>query len=143
MRLVEQLVILARRGVLLPGRPDRVVQQVLALRQWGYGLGGEVRQAAARSPQRVAVIDEERGEVTFAQLLEGSERAAAVLRSLVGAGDHVRIGVLCRNHLGLVEVLIGASAAGIDVVLLNTGLSASQVHAVARDQGAGPARPRP
>jgi acyl-CoA synthetase (AMP-forming)/AMP-acid ligase II len=135
MRLVQQLAVLALRGVLSPGRPDRVLRQVLSLRQWGYGLGGEVRQAAARSPAAVAVLDEERGEVTFAQLLEGSERAAAVLRSVVGEAERPRVGVLCRNHLGMVEVLAGASASGIDVVLVNTGLSAEQVHAVAREQG--------
>jgi acyl-CoA synthetase (AMP-forming)/AMP-acid ligase II len=139
MRLIEQLAILARRGVLVPGRPDRVARQVSALQRWGYGLAGEARQAAARSPDRVAVIDDERGQVTFAQLLEGSERAAAVLRRAgvagrvegdLGLSGAARVGVLCRNHLGLLEVLIGASSLGVDVVLLNAGLSATQVATV-------------
>ncbi|GAA6527497.1 AMP-binding protein [Intrasporangium sp. DVR] len=142
MNLIEQLATLARRGVLLPGRPDRVARQLASLHQWGYGLAGEARQAAARSPHRVAVIDEHRGAVTFAQLLEGSDRTAAVLRGMLGgtaAEDwhpgSVRVGVLCRNHLALLEVMIGASSLGLDVVLLNTGLSPSQAGAVARQHG--------
>ncbi|MDV3220494.1 AMP-binding protein, partial [Intrasporangium sp.] len=139
MKLVEQLAVLARRGVLLPGRPDRVARQLAALQLWGFGLAGEARQAAARSPDRVAVIDEERGAATYAQLLEGSERAAAVLAAALGGAPEgeprARVGLLCRNHLGLVEVLIGASSIGVDVVLLNTGLSRAQVRAVVRDQG--------
>ncbi|HKX67169.1 MAG TPA: hypothetical protein VJN29_08075, partial [Intrasporangium sp.] len=43
---------------------------------------GEIRQAAARSPDAVAVVDEERGEMTYAALLASSERAAHVLLTL-------------------------------------------------------------
>ena len=129
MRLARQLFVLTRQGVLLPGRPDRLVRQVASLLTWGAGIAGEIRQAAARSPDAVAVVDELRGEITYAALLASSERAAGVLLDHgVSAGD--RVGVLCRNHLALVEMLGGASTAGIDVVLLNTGLVARQVSEV-------------
>lgn len=124
----RQLLILSRSGVLSPGRPRAIVRQVAALGAWGLGLAGELRQAAARSPGTVAVVDDRRGAVTYAALLDGADRAAAVLRGLgLGAGD--RLAVLCRNHLMLVEVLAAAGALGADVVLLNTGLVPSQVAA--------------
>jgi acyl-CoA synthetase (AMP-forming)/AMP-acid ligase II len=129
MRLARQLFVLTRQGVLLPGRPDRLVRQVASILTWGAGIAGEIRQAAARSPDAVAVVDVLRGEITYAGLLASSERAAGVLlHQGLSAGD--RVGVLCRNHLALVELLGGASTAGIDVVLLNTGLVARQISEV-------------
>ena len=50
---------LTRRGLLAPGGPIRVVSQLNALRRWGWSLAGELRQAAARDPGRVAVVDEQ------------------------------------------------------------------------------------
>ena len=40
--------------------------QLNALRRWGWGLAGELRQAAARDPDRVAVIDERGAALTYA-----------------------------------------------------------------------------
>jgi acyl-CoA synthetase (AMP-forming)/AMP-acid ligase II len=69
---------MARRGLLTPARPDRVVRQFASLGRWGFGLAGELRQAAARSPRRIAVVDDER-QVTYAELLDRSARLAAAL----------------------------------------------------------------
>jgi acyl-CoA synthetase (AMP-forming)/AMP-acid ligase II len=120
---------MARRGLLTPGSPVRVVRQFAALGRWGFGLAGELRQAAARSPDRVAVIDDER-QVTYAQLLDRSSRLAAALP--VKAGD--RVGLLCRNSARMLEALIGVATRGADAVLINTGLSAHQLEAVVRAQ---------
>lgn len=129
----RQLLTLARSGVLMPGRPLRMAGQVASLAAWGLGIAGELRQAAARSPGAVAVIDESRGAVTYAALLDGADRAAAVLRGLgLEPGD--RLGLLCRNHLLLVEMLAAAGTLGVDVVLLNTGLAPGQVTAACREQ---------
>lgn len=134
MRLTRQLLILTRRGVLTPGRPDRVLRQVASILAWGAGIAGEIRQAAARSPDAIAVVDEARGEITYAALLASCERAAHVLLAQgLSPGD--RVGLLCRNHLGLVELLGGASTAGVDVVLLNTGLAAAQVTEMVEREG--------
>src|SRR5581483_11269009 len=89
----------ARRGLLAPGRPDHIAGQLSALLRWGYGLGGELRAAAARDPDQLAIVDE-RGRLTYAELLCRIERLAGALRDEVGvvAGD--RVGLLCRNHGG-------------------------------------------
>lgn len=127
------LVTVARGGVLRPGSPLRVARQVNALRRWGFGLAGELCSAAARSPERVAVIDE-RGELTYAALLDRAERLARALRGGLGirAGD--RVGILCRNRAGLVEGAAAASLLGADTVLVNTGLSAPQLIAITQEQ---------
>ncbi len=120
---------LARRGLLRPGSPGRVLRQLGELRRWGFGLAGELRQAAARDPDRVAVIDES-GSLTYGQLRDRSQRLSRVLG--VAAGD--RVGLLGRNSAAMIESLIAVTMAGADPVLLNTGLAAPQLAAVARDQ---------
>ena len=125
--------VMARRGMLAPGPPHHQVNQLVALRRWGFGLAGELRQAAARSPKQVAVIDEQRGAVTYAELLAGSEKASAILQAK-GFRPGQRLGLLARNHVGAIEVMTGAAAVGIDLVLMNTGLSSGQLALVAEQQ---------
>ncbi|MEU4692676.1 AMP-binding protein [Actinoplanes sp. NPDC023714] len=123
---------MARRGLLTPGHPGRIVRQFGALGTWGFGLAGELRQAAARSPGRVAVIDD-KGPVSYADLLRGTERLATTLASTgVKPGD--RVGLLMRNSARMIESLIGITTLGADPVLINTGLSAHQLRDVAADQ---------
>jgi len=124
---------LVRRGMLGPGPPHRVAAQLNALRGFGFSLAGELRQAAGRNPRRVAVIDAEQGEITYAHLLARAERVARGLRSSgVVSGD--RVGVLCRNHTNAVAAMVGAGLIGADAVLANTGMSAAQLTAVADEQ---------
>jgi non-ribosomal peptide synthetase component F len=66
---------LTRRGLLAPGRPIRVASQLGALRKWGWSLAGELRQAAARDPDRAAVVDERGAELTYAELLDRARAA--------------------------------------------------------------------
>lgn len=65
--------------MLTPGPPHRQVSQLLSLHKWGFGLAGELRQAAHRSPDQVAVIDDQRGTVTYAELLSRSEQVSEAL----------------------------------------------------------------
>ncbi|HKT00468.1 MAG TPA: AMP-binding protein [Rugosimonospora sp.] len=123
----------ARRGLLAPGRPDRIAQQLAALLRWGYGLGGEIRAAAARDPQQLAIVDD-RGRLTYAELLDRSQRLAAALRDAYRVAAGHRIGLLCRNSGGLIEAMAAASMLGADAVLINTGLSPAQMASVAREQ---------
>lgn len=124
---------MAKRGMLAPGPPHHQVRQLGALHRWGFGLAGELRQAAGRSPRQVAVIDESRGATTYAELLGNSERVAQILRDL-GYGPGDRVMLLARNHVLAIEVMCGAAAIGVDLVLGNTGLSGSQLALVAEQQ---------
>ncbi|WBB65611.1 AMP-binding protein [Micromonospora sp. WMMD812] len=125
---------LTRRGLLTPGRPIRVASQLSALRKWGWSLAGELRQAAARDPDRPAIIDEDGVELTYQQLLDRAERMARAMRSGHGVQTGDRIGVLCRNHHGLIETIVAATLLGVDAVLVNTGLSPAQLATVAEEQ---------
>lgn len=124
---------MAKRGMLAPGPPTNQIKQLTALKKWGFGLAGEIRQAANRSPKAVAVIDETRGSTTYAELLANSERISAVLTQM-GFAPGDRIGLLARNHVQAIEVMCATSAIGIDLVLGNTGLSGPQFAQVAEQQ---------
>lgn len=125
---------LTRRGMVGPPLPLRQLARLRALRTWGLGIAGELRQSAGLVPDRVAVVDDERGPVTYAELVRHANRVSAWLTSRgVGPGD--RIGLLARNHAGVLEVLAGADQVGADVVLVNAGLAGEQVAAVAAEQG--------
>lgn len=133
---VSPLVILTtmtKAGLFTPGLPHRQVRQLLTLRTWRLGLAGELRQAASRSPKAVAVIDEAKGPTTYEALLARSEKVSALLLAR-GYGPGQRIGLLARNHVGAIEAMVGVSAIGADVVLLNTGVSAAQLAQVAEQQ---------
>ena len=125
---------LTRRGLLAPGPPVRVAAQLNALRRWGFSLSGELRQAAARDPERVALVDEWRGEVTYGQLLGNAERLARALRGTTGIRSGDRVGLLCRNHAGMIEAMVAGTLIGADTVLINTGLSSAQLATVAEEQ---------
>ncbi|MEV7623841.1 AMP-binding protein [Actinoplanes sp. NPDC089786] len=118
-------VTMARRGLLRPGSPARVARQLWSLRRWGFGLAGEVRQAAARSPDRVAVVDDTGLSLTYAALLDRATRVAHAISDSIVAGD--RVGVLCRNSAGMLATLVGVAQLGADPVLINTGLPAAQL----------------
>ncbi|OKI67855.1 AMP-binding protein [Micromonospora sp. CB01531] len=125
---------LTRRGLLNPGRPIRVAAQLDALRKWGWSLAGELRQAAARDPGRTAIVDEHGATLTYQELLDRTERLARSMRTRYGVRAGDRVGVLCRNHHGLVEAVVAAMLLGADAVLVNTGLSAAQLATVAEEQ---------
>ncbi|SHH10088.1 AMP-binding protein [Streptoalloteichus hindustanus] len=128
------LVTLARCRVVAPMRPDRLLGVARGFLRWGLTPPGGYAIGAARHPDRPAVVDEQ-GAVTFAELDDRTTRLAnGLLGSGVKAGD--RVAVLCRNHRGFVETVVACAKIGAHVVLVNTGLSATQTAAVLRDQGA-------
>ncbi|MEY9906116.1 acyl-CoA synthetase (AMP-forming)/AMP-acid ligase II [Catenulispora sp. MAP12-49] len=113
--------ILMRSGILRPARPDRTVRQLLSLGRWGATVAGGYRAAEARSPRRVAVIDERRA-VSYREVHRRAVRLANGLEKL-GAVPGSRVAVLCRNHAWFVEAVVAAAELGADVVLVNTGLT--------------------
>src|SRR5262245_43533633 len=124
---------LAGAGLLRPGRPDRMVNQLRTLQTWGYTLAGELRAAAARYPDRTCIIDDRR-TITYARLVRRTDRVARALHELVDVQQGDRVGVMCRNHGGLVELMIAITTLGADPVLMNTGLSGPQLVTVAQQQ---------
>ncbi|SNT45315.1 Acyl-CoA synthetase (AMP-forming)/AMP-acid ligase II [Asanoa hainanensis] len=134
MTAAHAVLTLARRGLLNPGSPLRVARQISVLRHWGYGLGGSLLSAAARSPSRVALIDSS-GSLSYAALSSSALAMAGALRSSQGMGPGDRVGVLFDNGRDFVVSVAALSLLGADAVLINTGFSPTQVAAVVRDHG--------
>lgn len=126
--------LLARQGVLRPLRPDKLLRVVAAFRRWGITLPLGFSAGAVRHPDRPAVIDE-RGVLSYAEVEHRTTRLAHGLRDRLHSGE--RIGILCRNHHGPLETMIAAGKLGVDVVLLNTGLSTTQLSNVLIQQRVG------
>jgi acyl-CoA synthetase (AMP-forming)/AMP-acid ligase II len=134
MGLPHTLLTLGRRGLFKPGPPHRVAAQLNALRVWGFGLAGELRSAALRDPNAIAIVDDDRGEVSYGRLLHRAERLARSLAGAAGVRAGDRVGLMCRNHAGMVEAMLAVNLLGADTVLANTGLSGQQLAAVAEEQ---------
>jgi fatty-acyl-CoA synthase len=133
LRRLSAAAILARATTSVAERPDRLARAIVAMAPWGTTLGGLVAASAARYPERVAVHDE-RGDTTYRELWRASR---AVARGLLdnGVRPGMTVGILCRNHGGFVESLVGAAVTGADVVLLNTGFAGPQLaDVVAQEQ---------
>jgi acyl-CoA synthetase (AMP-forming)/AMP-acid ligase II len=123
---------LLRTGILRPSRPDRTVRRARAFLRWGITPAAGYAAAAARCPDRPAVIDDF-GSVTFAQVHERSTRIAHRLAAL-GVSEGSRVALLCRNHRGLVEAITACSKLGAHALLLNTSMSAAQAATVLAQQ---------
>jgi acyl-CoA synthetase (AMP-forming)/AMP-acid ligase II len=133
--LVTGTALLARAGLLDPVRPDVVPRALLALVRDGLSPAAAIGYSAARYPRELAIVDE-RGTLTFAEAAARVSMIAAGLRSGgVGSGD--KIGLLCRNHSGMVLTTAALSSLGADVVLMNTSASPSEVAAVLKGQEIG------
>ncbi|UGT41308.1 AMP-binding protein [Nocardia yamanashiensis] len=115
-------------GVVRTFRPDVGLRQIGSLAKWGFSMAGGYAAAAAHSPQRLAVVDD-RYSSTFEQLHARSNALAGAFTAL-GFGAGTAIGLLCRNHSGMVECMVAAGKSGADAVLLNTGLAARQVEEI-------------
>ncbi|MCP9619512.1 AMP-binding protein [Nocardia otitidiscaviarum] len=115
-------------GVVGPSRPDLVVRQLRGLARWGFNLAGAYAAGAARAPHRVAVVDGH-GSRTYAEIDRRSDALAHAMGALgLRFGD--ALGLLARNHAGMVETMVAAGKLGVDTVLLNAGLSARRIEEI-------------
>jgi len=112
-------------GMFEPLRPDRVLVSLVALRRWGATPAGAYSSAAARHPQRAALIDE-LGVLSFAELHLRTNALAHELRKAgISEGDGVAI--MCRNHRGFIEATVACSKLGAGALYLNTAFAGPQI----------------
>ncbi len=129
MRALRQM---RRAGMFPPQWPTRTVAGLASLRRYG-AMGGAVAAAAARDGDRVAVSDE-LGTLTYGELDRRSNALANAWREL-GARPGTGIGVLARNHRGILDASYAAGKLGARVVYLNTDFAAPQLRDVAVREG--------
>jgi fatty-acyl-CoA synthase len=116
-------------------RPDRLPRAIAAMRPWGSSTAGALAAAAARYPARVAVHDDE-GALIYRDAWSLARRVAAGLAD-EGVAPGTKVGLMCRNHRGLLVWLAALSAIGADAVLLNTGFAGPQVADVVDHEAVG------
>jgi acyl-CoA synthetase (AMP-forming)/AMP-acid ligase II len=122
-----------RSGLLGIDSPRTTADVVLGLKRFGM-LGGAPVVAAARHPERTAVIDEG-GSITYRQLDDRVNALAnAWLRDGMQPGDS--IAVLIRNHAGFLQTVFAAAKCGARILLMNTGFSGPQIREVLDREGA-------
>lgn len=119
-------------GIIHVEPPHRTARTLKALATWGP-IGGALASAAARSPHRLALVDE-RGSMTYAEL----DRAANALANHwlgqgLRAGDGIAL--LARNHRGFLIALFAGAKIGARLVLLNTDFAGPQIREVAGREG--------
>ncbi len=122
-----------RSGLFGIDSPGATADVILGLRKFGM-LGGAPVVAAARHPDRTAVIDEG-GTITYREL---DERVNALANAWIrdGLTPGNSIAVLVRNHRGFLETVFAAAKCGARILLMNTGFSGPQIREVLVREGA-------
>ncbi|MGE3287645.1 MAG: AMP-binding protein [Pseudonocardia sp.] len=130
---LRALYLMGRSGALAPVRPDRAARMALGALRFGMTVTAGYAAAAARHPDRTAIVDDH-GRLTYAETVDRSTRLARALAAR-GLAPGARLGLLCRNHRWAIEAQVAAGLAGADVVLLNTGLARTQLADVVEEHG--------
>jgi acyl-CoA synthetase (AMP-forming)/AMP-acid ligase II len=114
---------LVSSGLLGPPGPIGVLRLVREVYRGGTNLYTLLAVAAARWPQRTAMIDDD-GAITYCELQSKTESLARVL-SHDGVGTGQAVGIMCRNGRNFAAAAFAAALVGADVVLVNTEFRAN------------------
>lgn len=100
-----------------------------------HGLGYWMAKRRLKTSDKVALIYGDGHSLTYAQLADGSNRVAALLRRLgVTRGD--RVALMSENSPEFLQVLFGTMQAGAVFVPVNTRLAGPEIAHVLTDSGA-------
>jgi acyl-CoA synthetase (AMP-forming)/AMP-acid ligase II len=125
---LETALVLTRRGLVRPVRPDRLLQMGLAFRRWGVSVAAAYAVNAISRSDQAAIVDDD-ATVTFAEIDRRTNALANELARM-GLGEHDRLAILCRNELAFVESIVAAAKLGADVLPLNTSFAAEELQKV-------------
>ncbi|WP_421842987.1 AMP-binding protein [Mycobacterium sp.] len=115
-------------GLFRPTSPVAVFRLIREIHRTGANAYTTLAVAAARWPDRTAMIDED-GALRYRDLrIKTDSLAHKLSRNGVAAGQAV--GLMCRNGRGFVIGLFAASLVGADVVLVNTEFHSDALAAV-------------
>ncbi|MFT4201574.1 acyl-CoA synthetase [Gordonia sp. (in: high G+C Gram-positive bacteria)] len=92
-----------------------------------------VGHVAKEDPNQPAIVDEA-GTITFAEF---DKRANAIANQLHADGlkEGDVVGIIARDHRGLLTVIAGSGRAGVRLAMMNTGFSKPQFNEVAKREG--------
>jgi fatty-acyl-CoA synthase len=123
---------LAKAGIIRPESPVHLAAKALALRQFGP-VGGGLAGAAISYPDRTGLVDE-RGSLSYTELDQRSTALANAWRDR-GIAEGARVGILCRNHRGAVDITMACAKVGARALFLNTDFSGPQATDVCAREG--------
>ncbi|WP_194836105.1 acyl-CoA synthetase [Nocardia sp. XZ_19_369] len=123
LETVKALGVLRSRGVSDPRKPLETVRTIKESKIFGP-QATLIRHAARITPDSPGLADE-RGELTYGEL---DKQSTAIARGLQAAGitEGTVIGVLARDHRGLILSMVAAGKLGVRVALMNTGFAKPQ-----------------
>ena len=126
-----------RARLIAPMRPDRYLRMGMAMRRAGLTATVGFAAAAQRCPGRTGLIDE-RGTLTWEQLDDRCDAMGVALQQRNSGSElPATVAVMCRNHRGFIEALVGANRIGADVLLLNTSFAGPAMAEVIERESAG------
>jgi len=125
----DALLTYLRNGLLRPISPARLPRVAEVLRHASADLGTGVALAAARWPDRPAIIDED-GTLTFAELDRRAAALAVGLRRAYHLGPGDTLAIAWPNHRGFAEAMAAAARLGADVLPLNPQLPPARMREV-------------
>jgi fatty-acyl-CoA synthase len=128
----QALVTIINSGLVGPDRPDRLYAMYQALDRYG-AMGAGISLAAIRHGDRAGLADE-LGTLTFSEMDRRSNSLANAFRAR-GIGPNVGVGILCRNHRGMLDATFATLKAGGRALYLNTDFAAPQVTEVCAREG--------
>ena len=111
-------------GIVNLTRPDRLLKMAKTNGRLGP-QAALIMKAAAEHPDAPA-LTAERGTMTYRELDEQSNALAHALKSF-GLPDRSVVGVLARDHRGLLLAISATARATLRLALMNTGLAPGQL----------------
>jgi fatty-acyl-CoA synthase len=124
---VRALSYIRRAGIIGGDPPVQTIKGLRLSAQYGQ-LASAVMIAALRDADRPGLIDE-LGTLSFGELDARSSALACALRAR-GLREGDSVGILCRNHRGLIDINFGAGKLGARILLLNTDFGGPQLRDV-------------
>jgi acyl-CoA synthetase (AMP-forming)/AMP-acid ligase II len=113
---------LLRSGLFSPPSPAALVRLIGEVSRGGINPYTLLAVAAARWPNRAAIIDDD-GTVSYRELQSQTDTLAGQLLD-EGVAPGQAVGVMCRNGRGFVRAVFATALVGADVVLVNTDFRA-------------------
>ena len=114
---------LVSSGLLSPPAPITVLRLIREVYRGGTNLYTLLAVAAARWPDRTAMIDDD-GALSYRDLQAKTESLAREL-SRDGVGTGQAVGIMCRNGRNFAAAVFATALVGADVVLVNTEFSSN------------------
>ena len=109
---------------------NTTVELPFSFRHMSFAAG--IRAAALRQPDKIAFRHGERRR-SYRQLVDRISRAGTAIGSGLGLGPGDHGAIVAKNSIEYIEVVIGASEAGVALATVNPRLSAAEIVAICDD----------